>query len=122
MESMECADRHPVSNGAHGGVRAGACRECRVVRFRSAAGSADPWEALGTLFEDYRLIGRLDTIRAPAAEVLAYRPRRPEDASALAVTPPHRWFKAADRLWMCHDGSLLLLAHESAYASRVVGA
>ena len=109
-----CSAEHEVQREVRNGVLAGACGECREIRFRCAGGSADPWEALASLFGDYRLVGRIDAIRAPAAEVLAYRPRRPENASALEAAPPHRWFKAADRLWMCHDRSLLLLAREAA--------
>lgn len=107
-----CRAEHEVQRKVRGGVQVGVCGECREVRFRCAEGSADPWEALAELFGDYRLVGRIDAIRAPAAEVLAYRPGRPENASALEAAPPHRWFKAADRLWMCHDRSLLLLARE----------
>ena len=111
-----CSAEHEAQREVRGGVLVGVCGECREIRFRCAGGPADPWEALAALFGDYRLVGRIDAIRAPAAEVLAYRPRRPENASALEAAPPHRWFKAADRLWMCHDRSLLLLARESAYS------
>ena len=109
-----CRAEHTELREVRSGVLVGVCGECREIRFRCAGGPADPWEALAALFGDYRLVGRIDAIRAPAAEVLAYRPRRPENASALESAPPHRWFKAADRLWMCHDRSLLLLAREPA--------
>lgn len=107
-----CRAEHEVRREVRSGVQVKVCGKCREVRFRCAEGSADPWEALAALFGDYRLVGRIDAIRAPAAEVLAYRPGRPENAAALEAAPPHRWFKAADRLWMCHDRSLLLLARE----------
>ena len=116
-----CVAGHAVARGDYCGVRVMACEACREIRFRGAEGGG-PWEALGRLFGDYELVGRLDTIHSPASEVLAYRSRRPADAAALRVTPPHRWFKAAEGLWMCHDGSLLLLAHGSPRASRMVGA
>ena len=77
---------------------------------------------MSTMFGDYRLVGPVDTIHAPAGEVLAYRARHPTDLAALGVTPAHRWFMVNEHLWMCHDGELLLLAHRSPLASRMVGA
>ena len=77
---------------------------------------------MSAMFGDYELTGRVDTIRAPTAEVLAYRARRPADLAVLSVTPPHRWFSVNEHLWMCHDGEMLLLAHRWASVSRLVGA
>ena len=103
-------------------MRVGSCEKCGVVRLGDSVGSSDTWDAISMLFGDYELIGRVDTIRAPAGEVLAYRSRCPADIAALGVTPPHHWFKVNEHLWMCHDGEFLLLAHRSPSASRMVGA
>ena len=121
MVYMRCTG-HEISRAVYGDVRVGTCEECPEVRFGLGAGGDDPWQALSTLFGNYVLVGRVDTIRAPAGEVLAYRSRRPEGVAPLRVTPPHRWLKVTGHLWMCHDGSHLLLAHESPRVSRMVGA
>ncbi len=118
---MRCAN-HTMAHSVHRGIWVGACQECRRVRFGDGTGSRDAWDAMSTVFGDYQLVGRVDTIRAPADEVLAYRSRWPADSAALRVTPPHRWFKVNEHLWMCHDGTLLLLAHRSPLVSRTVGA
>ena len=118
---MRCMS-HATTRAAHLGIRVGTCWVCSETRFRDTAGGSDPWVAMSTLFGEYELVGRVDTIHAPVGEVLAYRSHRPADAAALRVTPPHRWFKVNEHLWMCHDGALLLLAHRSPHVSRVVGA
>ncbi len=118
---MRCGD-HITEIRAHGDLRVGGCSACGEVRFRDVTGGSDPWNAIGALFGDYQLVGPVDTIRAPASEVLAYRPSQPADQAALKVTPPHQWFKANEHLWMCHDGQLLLLAHQWPSVSRLIGA
>ena len=93
-----------------------------MVRFGDPLSGRDQWDSMATVFGDYELVGRVDAVLAPASEVLAYRARRPVDSEALQVAPPHRWFRVNEHLWMCHDGSLLLLAHGWPWLSRVVGA
>ena len=104
------------------GVRIVVCEQCRVVRFTDESGEADAWDSMAAIFGDYELLGRVDAVRAPAAEVLAYRSQGPAGRKALAVAAPYRWLRVNRHLWMCHDGTLLLLAHGSAAASRAVGA
>ena len=111
-----------TSQAIFGSLQVRTCDGCREVRFCDDGGGSDPWEALSTLFGEYELVGRLDTIHAPAGEVLAYCSRRPAGVAALRVTPPHRWLEVTEHLWMCHDGALLLLAHRSPGVSRMVGA
>ena len=118
---MHCLN-HSIRHSVLRGVRVGTCRDCRWVRFGDAAGGGDAWEFMSTLFGEYELVGRIDAVLAPAPEVLAYRARGAADRSALQVTPPHRWFRVNEHLWMCHDGSLLLLAHGWPSVSRAVGA
>lgn len=118
---MRCVD-HVTTDTIHGGVLTSACAGCASIRFRSAVSGRDPWDAMAALFGGYELVGRVDTIRAPTGEVLAYRSRTEEEAAALRVTPPHRWFEVNQHLWMCHDGELLLLAHSSPAVSQLLGA
>ena len=121
MVSMRCLD-HSTTYSVHDGIRVGACEECRWVRFGDTPGGNDPWRAMSRLFGDYEMVGRVDTIHAPAGEVLAYRPQLPADTGTLSVIPAHRWFRVTANLWMCHDRALLLLAHGSTHVSRMVGA
>ena len=118
---MRCLD-HSVTHSTHRGIRVGACRTCRQVRFGDPGSARDPWDSMSTVFGDYELVGRVDAVFAPASEVLAYRARRPVDSEALLVAPAHRWFRVNEHLWMCHDGTLLLLAHGSPSVSKAVGA
>ena len=120
MVLMRCLN-HSVTYSIHSGIRVGTCRECRRIRFGGPAGH-DAWSSMSTLFGTYELVDRIDAVLAPAAEVLAYRSRCPGDLEALRVAPPHQWFRVNDHLWMCHDESLLLLAHGSPAVSRAVGA
>lgn len=118
---MRCLN-HSITLSTHRGIRVGACRTCRRVRFGEPGSGSDPWDSMSTVFGDYQLVGRVDAVFAPASEVLAYRARRAVDSEALLVAPPHRWFRVNEHLWMCHDGNLLLLAHGSPSVSRAVGA
>ena len=102
----------------HGGVAVSSCEPCGVIAFRNR----DSFEGMAALFADYRLVGEVEAVGAPAGEVMAFRPRNAADRSALDTIPPHRWFRANDHLWMCHDGSVLLLAHRFPLVSRMLGA
>ena len=64
----------------------------------------------------------MDAIGAPAGEVMAFRPASVGDRTALEALPAHAWFRAGEHLWMCHDGSVLLLAHRFPLVSRMLGA
>ena len=118
---MRCND-HRTTNSVRRGIAIRACESCGIVRFVGPFSGADEWDALLAVFGEYELAGRVDTIRAPASEVLAYRARQPADQAALSITPPHRWFNVNEHLWMCHDGEILLLAHRWPSVSRLVGA
>ena len=118
---MPCVN-HSITDSIHHGIRAGTCQECQSIRFGGPGGGSDAWSSMSTLFGKYELVDRIDAVLAPASEVLAYRSRCPGDLEALRVAPPHQWFRVNDHLWMCHDESLLLLAHGSPAASRAVGA
>lgn len=121
MVGMWCTD-HATVRAARRGVLVWVCEECEEIRFRDVKGERDPWDAVSALFGSYELVGRVDTIRAPAGEVLAYRPEPQAGSADLDVIPTHRWLRVNEHLWMCHDGGLLLLAHRSALVSRMVGA
>jgi len=118
---MRCVN-HSITDSIHRGIRVGTCHECQSIRFSSPAGGSDAWSSMSTLFGKYELVDRIDAVLAPASEVLAYRSRRPGDLEALRVAPPHQWFRVNEHLWMCHDGTLLLLAHGWPSVSRGVGA
>lgn len=102
----------------HRGVVVSSCDPCAVVEFRNR----DPFEGMEALFADYRLVGEVEAIGAPAGEVMAFSPGNAADRSAMDAIPPHRWFRANEHLWMCHDGSVLLLAHGYPLVSRMLGA
>ncbi|MDP8958333.1 MAG: hypothetical protein M3N51_03830, partial [Actinomycetota bacterium] len=65
---------------------------------------------LARLFGEFDLVGRLPALRAPAPEVLVYRPPNRRAASRLAAFPRLSWLEAAPDLWLSHDGDHLLLA------------
>lgn len=111
-----------MTHSIHRGIGVAACDDCGKLRFSGAGSRGDTWDAMSKVFGNHELVGRVDAVLAPAPEVLAYRERCGDDHEALRVTPPHRWFRVNDHLWMCHDGTLLLLAHGSASVSRMVGA
>ena len=121
MVSMRCVN-HSITDSIHIGIRVGTCRDCRRIRFGDPARGIDTWDSMSTLFGRYELVGRIDAVLAPATEVLAYRSRSPGDREALRVAPPHQWFRVNEHLWMCHDETVLLLAHGWPSVSRGVGA
>ena len=100
------------------GVAVATCRKCGTVTFRNG----DSFGGMAALFADYRLVGRVEAIGAPAGEVMAFRPPDSSDRSTMDAIPPHRWFRANKHLWVCQDGSVLLLAHRFPLVSRMLGA
>ena len=108
-------DTNPVIRN---GVAVVTCEQCGMVAFCNR----DSFGGMAALFADYRLVGRVEAIGAPAGEVMAFRPANPSDSSTMDAIPPHRWFRANQHLWVCHDGSVLLLAHRFPLVSRTLGA
>lgn len=86
-----------------------ACERCRIVRWWEGARPLDPSEGIARSFGSFELVDRLPALRAPAREVLVYRPPSRRARSRLSGFPPHQWLLAADDLWMCHDGETLQL-------------
>ncbi len=109
---------HDATPVIRNGVAIVACRQCGMVTFRNR----DSFGGIAALFADYRMVGRVEAIGAPAGEVVAFRPAKSSDRSTMDAIPPHRWFRANQHLWMCHDGSVLLLAHHFPLVSRMLGA
>ena len=109
---------HDTAPAIRNGVATVACRQCGMVTFRNR----DSFGGIAALFADYRMVGRVEAVGAPAGEVVAFRPANPSDRSAMEAIPPHHWFRANQHLWMCHDGSVLLLAHHFPLVSRMLGA
>ncbi len=93
-----------------GRIAVAACDECGRVDWLSDEGPVDPAEALAALFGTYDLVGPLDALAAPAPRVLAYAPPSARKRRNLEALPAHCWLKAGPRLWMSHDGEILLLA------------
>jgi hypothetical protein len=93
-----------------GRVAVAACADCGRVNWFSDQGPVDPAEAIAALFGTYDLVGPLDTVGAPAPYVLAYAPPSRHKRKALDALPRRVWLAAGPRLWMSHDGEMLLLA------------
>jgi hypothetical protein len=87
-----------------------ACADCGQVDWFSDTGPIDHAEALAVLFGSYDLLGPLDALGAPADRVLAYSPPSSKKRKNLEALPEKTWLKAGPRLWMSHDGNILLLA------------
>ncbi len=62
------------------------------------------------LFGNYDLIGHLEALGGPTSSVLAYRAPSPRKKAHLDVLPKHVWLEVGPRLWLSHDGEVLLLA------------
>ncbi len=56
------------------------------------------------------LVGSMDALGAPSAEVLVYAPPSARKRRHLDVLPTRVWLKAAPHLWMSTDGDNLLLS------------
>jgi len=93
-----------------GRVAVAACADCGRVEWLSRDGPIDPAEAMAALFGAYDLVGPLPALRSPAPQVLVYAPPSVRKRKNLDALPRQVWLKAAPRLWMSHDGELLLLA------------
>ena len=100
------------------GVAVVTCEQCGTVTFHNQ----DSFGGMAALFADYSLVGRVEAISAPAGEVMAFRPADRSDRSTMDAIPPQRWFRADEHLWVCQDGSVLLLAHRFPLLSRMLGA
>lgn len=86
------------------------CVECEVVEWFSGGGPIDHAEAMAALFGSYDLIGPLEALGAPSRRVLAYAPPSERKRKNLDALPRHVWLRAGPRLWLSHDGNVLLLA------------
>jgi hypothetical protein len=93
-----------------GRIAVSACADCGQIDWFSDLGPIDHAEALAALYGSYDLVGPLDALRAPSNRVLAYTPPTARKRKNLDVLPKRVWLKAGPRLWMSHDGEVLLLA------------
>jgi hypothetical protein len=91
------------------GIQVVACDECDTVEWWGATGALDPAEGMAALFGDFRLVGRLPTVRAPGQEVLMYRAPGRKTRTYLGAFPSHVWMRVDTHLWLSHDGEHLLL-------------
>lgn len=100
-------DHQPVWVGQ---VAVAACSTCGTVEWLSAQGGLDPAEAMAALFGSYDLLGPLDAIRSPGPWVLAYVPPSARKRKNMDALPKGVWLQAGPRIWMSHDGEVLLLS------------
>ena len=107
FQSSSWCDHKPVWVGS---IAVSACADCGVVEWMSSRGPIDHAEAIAALFGSYDLVGPLDALGAPSDRVLAYLPPSGRKRRNLDSLPKHTWLKAGPRLWMSHDGEILLLA------------
>ncbi|MFZ0625944.1 MAG: hypothetical protein WAN34_05580 [Acidimicrobiia bacterium] len=107
MKLTESCEHKPTWIGR---VAVTACADCGVVEWFSDAGPLDPSEAMAYLFGSYDLIGHLDVLGGPTASTLAYAPPSAKKRKHLDALPRNAWLKAGPRLWLSHDGEVLLLA------------
>jgi hypothetical protein len=92
------------------GVDVASCAECGSVAWYRAGEELDPAEGMAELFGQYDLVGRLDSLSAPAPEVLLYRPPNRRWRANLEAFPKRAWLEAAPDLWLSRDEEHLLLA------------
>lgn len=107
INESEWCDHKPVWVGR---IAVAACEDCGRIDWLSSEGPIDPAEAVAALFGSYDLIGPLDALGAPASQVLVYAPPSGRKRRNLDALPQRTWLKAGPRLWMSHDGEVLLLA------------
>ncbi len=107
FNGSEWCEHKPVWVGR---IAVAACENCGRIDWLSNDGPIDPAEAVAALFGSYDLIGPLDALGAPAEQVLVYAPPSGRKRRNLDVLPKRAWLKAGPRLWMSHDGEVLLLA------------
>jgi hypothetical protein len=94
-------------------VAVSACADCGRVDWLSDSGPIDPAEALAYLFGSYDLIGHLEALGGPTSSVLAYAPPSAQKRRNLNALPRHVWLEVGPRLWLSHDGQVLLLATDN---------
>lgn len=87
-----------------------ACADCKSVDWFSDAGPVDHAEAMAYLFGSYDLIGHLDALGGPTSTVLAYAAPSTKKRRNLDALPKNVWLAVGPRLWLSHDGEVLLLA------------
>jgi hypothetical protein len=107
FDQSELCEHKPVWVGR---IAVAACAHCRQVEWLSDSGPIDPAEAIAALFGSYDLVGPLDALGAPTPRVLAYAPPSHRKRKNLEALPKRVWLQAGPRLWMSHDGEVLLLA------------
>jgi hypothetical protein len=93
-----------------GRVAVVACADCGDVQWLSDSGPMDPAEAMAYLFGSYDLIGKMEVLGGPTETTLAYSPPSAKKRKHLDALPRRVWLKAGPRLWLSHDGEVLLLA------------
>ncbi|MEA1903010.1 MAG: hypothetical protein U9N56_05725 [Actinomycetota bacterium] len=91
-------------------IAVAACGDCGRVDWFSNEGPIDHAEAIAALYGSYDLAGPLDALGAPSDRVLVYLPPSRRKRKSLDALPKNVWLKAGPRLWMSHDGEVLLLA------------
>jgi hypothetical protein len=91
-------------------VAISACADCARVDWFSDSGPIDHAEALAYLFGGYDLIGHLDALGGPTRSVLAYSAPSTRARKHLDALPRAVWLDVGPRLWLAHDGEVLLLA------------
>jgi hypothetical protein len=93
-----------------GRIAVAACEDCGQVEWFSDEGPVDSAEAMAALFGSYDLIGPIEALGAPSAEVLIYAPPSSQKRRNLRALPRRVWLKSGPQLWMSTDGEVLLLA------------
>ena len=93
-----------------GRVAVSACADCGRVYWFSDSGPIDHAEAMAYLFGSYDLIGHLDALGGPTPSVLAYVAPNSRKRKNLDALPKNVWLEVGPRLWLSHDGEVLLLA------------
>lgn len=107
FKQSESCEHKPIWIGR---IAVAACPDCGQVEWFSSDGPIDSAEAIAALFGNYDLVGPLDALGAPTPRVLAYAPPSNRKRKNLDALPRRVWLQAGPRLWMSHDGEVLLLA------------
>ena len=103
----ETCEHKPVWVGR---IAVAGCADCGRVDWFSDEGPVDPAEALAALYGTYDLVGPIEALGTPAGRALVYSPPSARKRRNLDALPKGVWLKAGPRLWMSHDGQVLLLA------------
>jgi hypothetical protein len=107
MRVAQLCEHKPIWVGR---VAVAACADCGHVDWLSDAGPIDHAEAMAYLFGSYDLVGHLPALGGPTASVLAYTAPSAKKRKNLDALPKHVWLEVGPRLWLSHDGEVLLLA------------